>query len=207
MSYSQLAARLREHWLEAASVRNVLIVGWGVAAGLHSLRGAHKILVRASIAVRERNIKRQLRFAHLGTASLELESQDAAARIYMQRLFGADWLDPDLYDVAIDMDAMSPGKARAVIGALTCNPLHVGPSPSRCEIERALEAVASNTEDQPLTWLGARSTDWLKKRPPEVPRFPRMDLRDRERDDPQPDDPVPGDMGWWEDFLPPEQAG
>jgi cytidylate kinase len=86
---------------EVAKTGNVVIVGRGGAHILHELPGALHVFLHAESSFRQRVVmdREQLDSAAAGRRVHEMDANRAA---YVKQVYGRDWLDVRLYDLAID---------------------------------------------------------------------------------------------------------
>jgi hypothetical protein len=101
------ADRIREETLEAACDSNVLIVGWSAAAVLRSVKYAIRIRIHAPLAWREGNVMAELAYRDRGVARVEIDFLEAAIAEFVRRTENADWLDPSLYHLTVDAEALT----------------------------------------------------------------------------------------------------
>jgi len=86
---------------EVAKTGNVVIVGRGGAHILHDLPGALHVFLHAEPSFRQRVVmdREQIDGAAAGRRVHEMDANRAA---YVKQVYGRDWLDVRLYDLAID---------------------------------------------------------------------------------------------------------
>lgn len=88
--------------LELAAKGNVLIRGWGATYLLKSIPHAVCVRICAPMAYREGVLKDRIGLKDEATARREIERNDAAHTGTMQRLFGIDWRDEQLYALMLN---------------------------------------------------------------------------------------------------------
>ncbi len=86
---------------EAAKTGNVVIVGRGGAHILRDLPGALHVFLHAEPSFRQRVVMERER-VDLAAAERRVHEMDANRAAYVKQVYGRDWLDVRLYDVAID---------------------------------------------------------------------------------------------------------
>jgi len=103
---------------EVARAGNVVIVGRG---GAHILRDRPDVLhvfLHADRGLRERIVMQREKLDQ-AAAARRIHQMDANRRAYNKQVYGCDWLDVRLYDLAIDTGRMGfEGAAGIVVAAL-----------------------------------------------------------------------------------------
>lgn len=99
---------------EAARTGNVVIVGRGGAHILHDRPGTLHVFLHADPAVRARVVMEREGIDETA-ATRRVQQMDANRAAYIHQVYGRDWLDLRLYDVAIDTGRMGFDGARAII--------------------------------------------------------------------------------------------
>jgi cytidylate kinase len=88
--------------LELAAKGNVLIRGWGATYLLKNVSHVLNVRTCAPMSYREQVLMRRLGISDPGAARREILHNDGAHNGMMQRLFGIDWQDPDLYALVLN---------------------------------------------------------------------------------------------------------
>lgn len=91
-----------EEILDLAARGNVLIRGWGATYLLRNVPHVVCVRICAPMAERETVLMQRLGISDRATARREIERNDSAHNGTMQRLFGIDWHDPELYSVVLN---------------------------------------------------------------------------------------------------------
>jgi hypothetical protein len=118
MTSRQVRMRLEERILGLAARGNALLVGWSAAAVLRPFHHVARVCIRAPLVAREKVVMRTLGYAHPSTARLEIESRDALVARFMRRVFGQDWIEPDLHDLTLSMSALTWGECALILRSL-----------------------------------------------------------------------------------------
>jgi cytidylate kinase len=103
---------------EVARTGNVVIVGRGAAHLLRDRPNVLNVFLHADEAFRQQIVRER---EHLDQAAAErrVHQMDANRRAYNKQVYGCDWLDVRLYDVAIDTGRIGfAGAAAIVLAAL-----------------------------------------------------------------------------------------
>jgi len=169
MTRSQLATRLRERILEAAADGNVVILSWCAPAVLQPMRHVARILVRAAPAYRAAVAQRRLSYTHPETARMEIVSEDAAIRDFVQNTFDSHWQDPDAFDLVLNSARMSALQVIQSIEVLTARARSYNEQETRVEIVRHLRELHEDEQrvSEPATVEGASGKQG-------VPGLPRV---------------------------------
>ena len=104
---SRLSLYTQEEILELASRGNVLIRGWGAAQLLRSIGNVLCIRVCAPMRCRQDEILARVSLKDRDEARAEIERNDAAHAKVIQRIFKADWRDPEHYDMVLNTERVS----------------------------------------------------------------------------------------------------
>lgn len=88
--------------LELAARGNVLIRGWGATYLLRNVPHVVCVRICAPMADRESVLMQRMGITDRAAARREIERNDSAHNGTMQRLFGIDWHDPELYSVVLN---------------------------------------------------------------------------------------------------------
>ncbi len=91
-----------EEILQLAASGNVLIRGWGATYLLRNVPHVVCVRICAPMADRERVLMDRLGISDRAVARREIERNDSAHNGTMQRLFGIDWHDPELYALVLN---------------------------------------------------------------------------------------------------------
>jgi cytidylate kinase len=100
----KLSRYTAEEILELAARGNVLIRGWGAVSLLRPVPHVLCVRVCAPIRVRVERLMQRLGIADADLARREIERNDASHASTMQRFFGANWEDPQLYDIVLNTE-------------------------------------------------------------------------------------------------------
>jgi cytidylate kinase len=101
---SRLSLYTQVEILELASRGNVLIRGWGAAQLLRSIGNVLCIRVCAPMRCRQDEILARVSLKDRDEARAEIERNDAAHAKVIQRLFKADWREPEHYDMVLNTE-------------------------------------------------------------------------------------------------------
>ncbi len=104
MHVRDLANRLRELTLEAALNGNVLVTGFTSATILRPLPHVAAVRLRASRTYRATALQQLLRYQHLSSALMDLDSEDTQIARFVAQCFQSDWHCPSQDDLAIDTE-------------------------------------------------------------------------------------------------------
>ncbi len=88
--------------LALAAQGNVLIRGWGATYLLRNVPHVVCVRICAPMAERETVLMQRMSMTDRSAARREIERNDSAHNGTMQRLFGIDWHDPELYAVVLN---------------------------------------------------------------------------------------------------------
>jgi cytidylate kinase len=106
--------------LEAALRERVVLMGRWSTLFLHGIRHAIRVRVCAPKEVRAQRVMKRLGVDH-AEAVRRITAYDEGVRARMRQLFGVDWTDPLLYDLAINTEAVTlqtgVGQVLALVGA------------------------------------------------------------------------------------------
>lgn len=105
---------LRSVVREIARHDNAIIVGRGAGIILGDMRGLLKLRLVAPLEFRARHHARTIGM-NLGEAEEEVERTDSDRRGYIRRMFNADWEDPTLYDVVLNMARTDSDEAVSIV--------------------------------------------------------------------------------------------
>ena len=103
---SRLSLYTKEEVLELACRGNVLIRGWGAAQLLRSIGNVLCIRVCAPMHCREDEILARVSLKDRNETRTEIERNDAAHDKVIQRIFKADWRDPEHYDMVLNTERL-----------------------------------------------------------------------------------------------------
>lgn len=124
MSVTDLASRLRELPLEAALTGNALVTGWTAVSMLHALPHVATVHIQASRLHRAMVLQRHQRYPLLGTALLDLDSEDMRIGGLLTRVFGQSHTQqPERTDFCIAADHMEEREIVESIRALAARKL------------------------------------------------------------------------------------
>ena len=101
---SRLSLYTQEEILELASRGNVLIRGWGAAQLLRSIGNVLCIRVCAPMRCRQDELLARVSLKDRNEARTEIERNDAAHAKVIQKIFKADWRDPEHYDMVLNTE-------------------------------------------------------------------------------------------------------
>ncbi|NNK96689.1 MAG: BON domain-containing protein [Desulfobacterales bacterium] len=91
---------------ETARQGNLVIHGWGAQLVLRDIGGVLKVRITTPLEIRRENL-----VSELGCSGAEAETlirkRDGDSAGYIRTFFGADWSDPDLYDLTINSAQLS----------------------------------------------------------------------------------------------------
>lgn len=124
-----------EEILELAARGNVLIRGWGATYLLRNVPHVVCVRICAPMADRETVLMQRLGISDRATARREIERNDSAHNGTMQRLFGIDWHDPELYSVVLNT-------ARVPVEACVEHIARLANSPAFTETEQSRMALS-----------------------------------------------------------------
>jgi len=124
-----------EEILELAARGNVLIRGWGATYLLRNVPHVVCVRICAPMADRETVLMQRLGISDRATARREIERNDNAHNGTMQRLFGIDWHDPELYSVVFNT-------ARVPVAACVDHIARLALSPAFTETEQSRMALS-----------------------------------------------------------------
>ncbi len=99
---------------EAARAGNVVIVGRGGAHILRDVPGALHVFLHAEPAFRERVVMEREGIG-AATAARRVREMDANRAAYIKQVYGRDWLDVRLYDLAIDTGRIGVAAAAELV--------------------------------------------------------------------------------------------
>jgi cytidylate kinase len=103
---------------EAARSGNVVIVGRGGAHLLRDLPGVFRVFLHADLSFRVRVVTERERIDE-AVAARRVHEMDANRAAYMRQVYGRDWLDLRLYDLAIDTGHVGfDGATETILAAL-----------------------------------------------------------------------------------------
>jgi hypothetical protein len=120
MTTVDLAARLKELTLEAALEGNVVINGWTATASLRPVAHVASVNLGASRQHRLAAAQRRMRYAHIGSAELDLDSEDGLYCDLLTQVFGRGWRRPEA-DLVIDTERASETTCFDLIARLTAD--------------------------------------------------------------------------------------
>jgi cytidylate kinase len=103
---TRLSLYTKEEILELACRGNVLIRGWGAAQLLRTVGNVLCIRVCAPMRHREDEILARVSLKDRNEARAEIERNDAAHAKVIQRIFKADWRDPEHYDMVLNTERL-----------------------------------------------------------------------------------------------------
>ena len=105
---SRLSLYTKEEILELACRGNVLIRGWGSAQLLRGIGNVLCIRICAPMRCREDVLLARVpSLKDRKSARAEIERNDAAHRNVIERLFQANWRDPEHYDLVLNTERLS----------------------------------------------------------------------------------------------------
>ena len=103
---TRLSLYTKQEILELACDGNVLIRGWGAAQLLRNIGNVLCIRVCAPMRHRENEILARVSLKDRNEARAEIERNDAAHAKVIQRIFKADWRDPEHYDMVLNTERL-----------------------------------------------------------------------------------------------------
>lgn len=141
LTSSDLAARIRELTLETIRDGNVMVVGWSAPIVLRSLPHVAAAHIRARDI--DRSVATQSRFCypHIGTAVMELASEDAKITRFTSRIFGTDWRDAKLFDLVLDAGLLGMSGCMEMIADLARSDRFVGGPAATRLVDQHLRAL------------------------------------------------------------------
>jgi cytidylate kinase len=128
--------------LEMAARDNIVLVGRASTAILRDVRHALRARVIAAEDVRARRIEQQLGLTpEAALESVRQADNDLSARV--RYLYHLDWNEPSLYDVVLNTERLSVGRAVAVLREMLTDEQFASTDTSRQELrDRSLAALA-----------------------------------------------------------------
>jgi cytidylate kinase len=137
----RLSRYTAEDILELAARGNVLIRGWGAVSVLRPVSHVLCVRVCAPMHVRVRRLMERLGIADADLARREIERNDASHASTMQRFFGANWEDPQLYDLMLNTERVPVEDCVGQVQLLAGSPAFQESEASRAVLaDRLLEA-------------------------------------------------------------------
>jgi cytidylate kinase len=137
----QLWQQTAEETLEIAERGNVIIVGWAAPIVLRYDRAVLRVFIHAPMTMRERNIMQQFAYDDVRMARWEIESKDGLLCRFVRRMFDADWRDPDLYDLVLDAERLTPAVCADMVMRLAECPQYQETIELRADLATRLSAV------------------------------------------------------------------
>ena len=150
---TRLSLYTKEEVLELACLGNVLIRGWGAAQLLRTVGNVLCIRVCAPMRHREDEILARVSLKDRNEARAEIERNDAAHAKVIQRMFKADWRDPEHYDMVLNTERLPIDVCVDQVARLTALPNFQSTERSRraltdklieFRIRRSLDGLSNN---------------------------------------------------------------
>ena len=99
---------------EAANKGNIVIIGRAGQVILRDFPDVLHVKVIAPAALRAARIANKLNIS-IEAANAQVSASDRARRNYLQRYYDARWDDPELYDIIVNTQRLSPDQAACLI--------------------------------------------------------------------------------------------
>ena len=126
---------------ETARQGNLVIHGWGAQLVLKGIGGVLKVRITTPLGIRKENLVSELGCS-AADAETSIKKRDRDSAGYIRTFFGADWSDPDLYDLTINSAQLSDDSIVGIISQALNSP----------EFTSQKETLAEELQDRALLY-------------------------------------------------------